>query len=146
MNWWFSSLKSALLICTTSHPLLPAQRQGSRNSPPLVYINKYYLSTTALLLAYKYPVMPPILRNYLFLNLIFIGVYLIYNVVLVSDVQLYMYTIPFQLLLHYRLLQDIDYSSLRYVVSPCCLSFALYVVVCICHSRILNLSLLPAPL
>ena len=36
----------------------------------------------------------------------------------------------FQILFHYRLLQDIEYSSLCYTVGPCCLSI-LYVVVCI---------------
>ena len=38
--------------------------------------------------------------------------------------------ILFQILLHYRLLQDIEYSSLCYTVDPC-LSL-LYIVVCIC--------------
>ena len=37
----------------------------------------------------------------------------------------------FQILFHYRLLQDIGYSSLCYAVGPCCLSI-LYPVVCIC--------------
>ena len=38
--------------------------------------------------------------------------------------------IPFQILFHYMLLQNIEYSSLQYVVDPCCLS-TLYIVVCI---------------
>ena len=45
---------------------------------------------------------------------------MIYNVVLVSDVQKsdsYIY-ILFQILFHFRLLQDIDYSSLCYTVGP----------------------------
>ena len=37
----------------------------------------------------------------------------------------------FQILFHYRLLQDIEYSCLCYIVGPCCLSI-LYMVVCIC--------------
>ena len=36
-----------------------------------------------------------------------IYIYLIYNVL-------------FQVLFHYRLLQDIEYSPLRYTVGPCC--------------------------
>ena len=31
-----------------------------------------------------------------------------------------------QILFHYRLLQDIEYSSLCYTVGPCCLSFLFY--------------------
>ena len=55
---------------------------------------------------------------------------------LVSDVQqsdsviVYIY-ILFQILFHYRLLQDIEYRSLCYTVGPCCLCI-LYIVVCIC--------------
>ena len=53
------------------------------------------------------------------------NVEMIYNVVLVSGVQqsysLYIY-ILFQILFHYRLLQDIGYSSLCCTVGPCCLS------------------------
>ena len=46
-------------------------------------------------------------------------------------IQLYIYIcILFQVLFHYRLLQDIEYSSLCYMVGPCCLSI-LYIVVCI---------------
>ena len=45
-------------------------------------------------------------------------------------VYLYMHTyIPFQIFLHYRLLQDTEYSFLYYTVGPC-LS-VLYIVVCI---------------
>ena len=36
-----------------------------------------------------------------------------------------------QILFHYRLLQDTEYSSLCYTVGPCCLCI-LYIVVCIC--------------
>ena len=62
------------------------------------------------------------------LILIFFEVQLIYKVVLVSSVQqsdsvIY---ILFQILFHYRLLQDIEYSSLCYTVGPCCLP-ALYI-------------------
>ena len=40
------------------------------------------------------------------------------------------YVFPFQILFHYGLLQNIEYSSLRYTVSPCWLS-VLCIVVCI---------------
>ena len=43
---------------------------------------------------------------------------------------MYVY-ILFHILFRYRLLQDIEYSSLCYTVDPCCLSI-LYIVVCIC--------------
>lgn len=36
-----------------------------------------------------------------------------------------------QVLFHYRLLQDTEYSSLFYTVGPCCIS-VLYILVCIC--------------
>ena len=49
-----------------------------------------------------------------------------------------------QILFHYRLLQDIEYSSLCYTVGPFYLS-TLYIVVCICQSQTPNLSL-PDPL
>ena len=88
--------------------------------------------------------------------LILIEVSLIYNVVLVSGVQqsdsvihTYIYIsspslclslylslylsiyILFQILFSYRLLQDIEYSSLCYTVSLCWLSI-LYIVLCVC--------------
>ena len=55
----------------------------------------------------------------------FIEVYLIYNDVLVSGVEQSdsVVYILLQILFHYRLLQDIEYSSLCYSVGPCCLSF-----------------------
>ena len=52
---------------------------------------------------------------------------------------LYIY-ILFQILFHYRLLQDIEYSSLCSTVGPCSLS-TLYTVLCICWSHTPNLSL-----
>ena len=48
--------------------------------------------------------------------------------------------IPFQFLFYYRLLQDIEYSSLCYTVGSCCLP-SLYIIVCICSSQTPNLSL-----
>ena len=65
-----------------------------------------------------------------FLGLFFsIEVELIYSVVLVSGVQQCdsVVYILFQILFHCRLLQGIEYSSLCYVVGPCCLSI-LYIV------------------
>ena len=58
-------------------------------------------------------------------------------------IQRYMY-ILFQILFHYRLLQDIEYSSLCYTVGP--FLSILYIAVCICQSQIPNLSLPPSPL
>ena len=58
---------------------------------------------------------------------------LIYNDMLVLGVQqsesvIYMRIyIPFQIIFHNRLLQDIQYSSQCYTVNPCCLS-TLYTV------------------
>ena len=47
-------------------------------------------------------------------------------------VQLYIYIyILFYVLFHCGLSQDIEYSSLCYIVGPCCLSIP-YVIVCIC--------------
>ena len=76
-----------------------------------------------------------------------IAVQFIYSILLVSGVQqtrfayiyVYIYSliyyiciyILFQILFHYRLLQDIEYSSLCSTVNPCCLSI-LYIAVCIC--------------
>ena len=54
-----------------------------------------------------------------------------------------MYTFFFYILFHYRLLHDIEYSSLCYTVGPRWLSI-LYVVVCICQSQPPNLPL-PLP-
>ena len=68
-----------------------------------------------------------------FLN--FIGVELIYNAVLVSDVQhtdpvIHMHLfILFQALFPYRLLQKTEQHSLCYIAGPCWLSI-LYTVVC----------------
>ena len=57
----------------------------------------------------------------------FIEVQLIYSVVLVSGIQqsdsvIYI-DVDFQILFHYRLLQDNEFSSLCYTVGPCWLSF-----------------------
>ena len=48
--------------------------------------------------------------------------------------------IIFQILFPYRLLQNIEYSSLCYTVGPCWL-FTLYIVVCVFQSQAPNLSL-----
>ena len=65
-----------------------------------------------------------------------IEVQLIYNVVLISAVQqsdlvIRRQTFFFYIIFHYGLSQDIEYSSLCYLVGPCCLSI-LYVILCIC--------------
>ena len=59
-----------------------------------------------------------------FLNIFILLKYSWLTVVQVHSkvIQLYMYTcIIFQIILHYRLLQDIDYSSLCFTVKFCCL-------------------------
>ena len=43
---------------------------------------------------------------------------------------MYLYML-FQILFHYRLLQDMEYSSLCYILGPCYIPI-LYIVVCIC--------------
>ena len=63
------------------------------------------------------------------IKIFFIEIQLIYNVVLVSSVQqsasfihiyIYIYIyILFQIIFHYRLLQDTEYSSQCYTVGPC---------------------------
>ena len=78
---------------------------------------------------------------------IFIEVYLVYNIVLVSGVQqnesdIYMYIYiyayiyahiyaTFQIIFHYMLLQDFEYCFLCYAVDSSCLSIS-YIAVCIC--------------
>ena len=59
-------------------------------------------------------------------------------------IQFYIY-IFFQILFPYRLLQNIECSSLCYIVGPCWL-FILYIVVCICQFQTPNLLLPPLPL
>jgi len=68
---------------------------------------------------------------------------------LVSDVQhrdsvyIYIYIyIHFQILFLYKLLQNIEYSSLCYTIDPCWLS-TLYILVCIYESQPPSLSLSP---
>ena len=79
---------------------------------------------------------------------IFIGIWLIYNVVLVTGVQksesvIYIHiSTLFQILFLHRPLQSIEQSSLCYTVGPHQLSI-LYIAVCICQSQSLNLSLPP---
>ena len=65
-------------------------------------------------------------KNY-FKNLFYVGAELIKNVVLVSGVEqsnlvihIHM-SILFQILFLFMLLQNIEQSSLRYTVGPCCL-------------------------
>ena len=64
--------------------------------------------------------------KYVFINLFFIDVWLIYNV---SGVQQSDSVI--QILFYYMLLQDSEYSSLCFIVGLCCLSIS-YIGVCIC--------------
>ena len=77
---------------------------------------------------------------------IFIGIWLIHNVVLVTGVQkstsiIYIHiSTLFQILFLHRPLQSIEQSSLCYTVGPHQLSI-LYIIVCICQSQSLNLSL-----
>ena len=59
--------------------------------------------------------------------------YIIYGILMVEEgnhMSIYIY-ILFQILFHYRLLQDIECNSLCYTVGPSCLS-TLYIVVYIC--------------
>ena len=59
---------------------------------------------------------------------IYIYIY-IYNFTVLS-LAAHIYTI-FQIIFHYKLLQDFEYCSLRYIVNSSCLSIS-YIVVCIC--------------
>ena len=84
--------------------------------------------------------------NSFFFFLIFIGVQLIYNVVLLLGVQqsesvihIHISTL-FQILFPYRPLQSTEQSSLCYTVGPYQLSI-LHIVVCICQSQSPTLSL-----
>ena len=65
----------------------------------------------------------------------FLSRYKIYNVVLVSGVQHYIFVVVavslFQILFYYRLLQDTENSSLCHMTGLCCLS-VLYIALCIC--------------
>ena len=80
---------------------------------------------------------------------IFTEVELIYSVVLMSAkwlIYTYIY-IPYHIIFHYILSQDIEYSYLCYAVGPCRLSI-LYILICICKSQtpspsLLHLLLLP---
>ena len=81
----------------------------------------------------------------------FIEVYLIYNIVLVYDVQrsvlslpIHTYTLTFHIYIYiyiyihfyqYGLLQNIEYNFLCYTGNPCCLS-VLYIVLCIWASLV----------
>ena len=74
------------------------------------------------------------------------GVQLIYNVVLVSGVQqsgsvIHTHvSLLFQIIFLFRLLHNIEQSSLCSTVGPCWLSI-LYIVVCVCSSQTPDLSL-----
>ena len=64
-------------------------------------------------------------------------VWLIHYIVLVTadskvtHLSMYIIYIPFPIIFHYGMLQDIEYSSLCYTEAPCYLS-VLYTVVCTC--------------
>ena len=115
----------------------------------------FYASYLLLHFSVHIPVYIPLFRlRYFsfFFKLIFIGIQLIYNVVLVSAVQqsesvihIHISTL-FKILFPYRSLQSIEQCSLCYTVGAYQLSI-LYVVVCICQSQSPNLSLpTPSPL
>ena len=67
-------------------------------------------------------------RSFIFNFLFYIGIQLIYNVVIVSGAQhsesvIYIHvSIPFQILFLFRLLHNIEQPSLCYTVDPCWLS------------------------
>ena len=73
----------------------------------------------------------------------FIEAQLIYSVLFQmqskSNLVIHMY-ILLQIIFHYRLIHYMKCSPLCYTVGPCCL-FILCIVVCVCQSLILNLSL-----
>ena len=84
-----------------------------------------------------------------FFNVLFyIGVQLINNVVIVSGVQqsdsvIHVHvSIVFQILFPFKLLHDMEQSSLCCTVGPCWLSI-LNIAVCTCQSQTPYLSLLP---
>ena len=71
-----------------------------------------------------------------FLQINFMEVQLIFNIVLVSAIQqndsvIHIYTYFFHMIFHYGLSEDIECSSLCYTVGPCWLSI-LCIVVCVC--------------
>ena len=72
----------------------------------------------------------PVFFYFVAVHFLKIEVYLLYNIVFVSGVQQSDSIIFLKIIFHYRLLQDIEYSSLCCTVNPCCLSI-LCVVVCI---------------
>ena len=86
---------------------------------------------------------------FLFLKKFFMDVELIYNVVLISAIQwsdsaIHRYTCFFNILFHYCLSLDIEYTSLCYTVGPCCLPI-LCIIAYICSSQTPGPSL-PQPL
>ena len=68
---------------------------------------------------------------------------MIYSIVLVlmyrKVIQLHIYKNIFQIIFHYSLVQDVEYSSLCYEINPHCLSI-LYIVVCIPNLSLSSLS------
>ena len=84
-----------------------------------------------------------------FLQINFMEVQLIFNIVLVSAIQqndsvIHIYTYFFHMIFHYGLSEDIECSSLCYTVGHCCLS-VLYIIVYICWSQTPNPSLPTTP-
>ena len=83
-------------------------------------------------------------RLYNFLNLFYWSiVYLQCCINSLCTAKCFSYTcmyIPFHILFHYSLSQDIEYSSLCYAVGPCCLSIP-QVIVSICWPQTPKLSL-----
>ena len=78
-------------------------------------------------------------QGHCFFFFFLIEVQLIYNVVLDSRAQqsdsvihiyIYIFFFLFQILFHYRLLQDTEYGSTCYIIGPCWL-LILYTVICV---------------
>ena len=69
----------------------------------------------------------------------------IYNIFFLHIYIYKMYFFFFLILFHYRLLQDIEYSSLCHTVNPCCLSI-LYIVCVSVNPILLIYSSSPSPL
>ena len=116
-------------LCHFTIPL--AINQGSNfsiSSPTLVTICLFILAVLVGVTWY-------LIVLFFFNTCLKIEVQLIQYVVLISGVQqsdsvIHIYvSILFQILFCYRLLQDTEYSSLCYIVGPCCLSI-LHRVVC----------------
>ena len=128
-KWWLCKSLRLKVVCYRAKTNIPMFK-GSR-----VYIRFFVLLKLN-------PYKSPVWRVFFYWSIVDLQCHVSFRCTAKWFIYIYVYIYIyfFQILFHYRLLQDIEYSFLCYTVDLCWLSI-LYIVVYICSSQAPNLPL-----